>query len=66
MIANTPLAEWYAIKVCGRVGRMLQGEYLGDMIESDLEDMEIDDDFEMQRHQVENVSSSHDFGEGRE
>ena len=52
-----PLADWYMTKVLNRVTRTLAGDHLGDLVESELEDLEIDNDFELQRNQVENVSS---------
>ena len=39
MIENTPGANNYVDKVLGRVDRMLQGEFLGDMVDSDIENL---------------------------
>lgn len=47
MEKHLPLADWYISKVLNRVDRTLAGEHLGDLVESDLEDLEIDDDFEL-------------------
>ena len=47
MEKHLPLADWYINKVLNRVDRTLAGEHLGDLVESDLEDLEIDDDFEL-------------------
>ena len=57
MERHIPLANWYMTKVLNRVDRIRAGEHLGDLVESELEDIEVDNDFELQRHQVENVSS---------
>jgi hypothetical protein len=47
MIDNTPSAQFYIDKVLGRVGKMLDGEVLGHMVDSDIENLDVDHDFEM-------------------
>jgi len=44
-----PVAVNYVDKVLGRVERMMNGEELGAMIESELEDLDIDLSFENRR-----------------
>jgi hypothetical protein len=63
MLKHTPQAEWYVDKVWSRVGRMLGGEHLGDMVESELEDLAVDHAFELQRQRVEVASSQSETGE---
>jgi hypothetical protein len=46
MDLNEPLAVYYIDKVFARVDRMLQGQYLGDMVESDIENLQVDLEFE--------------------
>ena len=36
---------------------MLKGEFLGEMVDSDIENLQIDQDFENQRQQIEVMSS---------
>ena len=48
-----PVARHYVDKVLGRLDRILEGESIGSMIESELENLQIDDDFEMMRHRIE-------------
>ena len=45
---NVPLAGYYIDKVLGRVDLMLQGEYLGEMVDSDIENLLVDQAFEDQ------------------
>jgi hypothetical protein len=49
MIENQPIASNYVDKVIRRVRRMLNGEVLGDMVESEIENLQVDQDFELQR-----------------
>ena len=57
MNENTPIANNYVEKVYGRIDRMLKGEFLGEMVDSDIENLQIDQDFENQRQQIEVMSS---------
>lgn len=50
---NYELSEHYVNRVYKRLERQLQGEYIGSMIDSDLEDLEIDVSFEIIRGKLE-------------
>jgi len=53
-----PAAARYLDRMLGRVDRILGGEVLGDMVESELEDLQVDDSFEEIRGRVEGLSES--------
>ena len=53
-----PAAARYLDRMLGRVDRILGGEVLGDMVESELEDLQVDDSFEEIRGRVEGLSDS--------
>ena len=53
---NMYWAEYYLNKLNKRVERALEGEELGGMVESDLEGLEVDDQFENLRQRVESGS----------
>ena len=50
---HVPVAIHYVNKVFGRITRMMNGDELGSMIDSEYENLEIDDAFERHRHQME-------------
>lgn len=53
---NVPEAEWYVDKLEGRLERLLDGEELGGMVDSDFEDLLVDYEFENARQQIEVIS----------
>ena len=53
---NVPEAEWYVDKLEGRLERLLDGEELGGMVDSDFEDLLVDYEFENARKQIEVIS----------
>ena len=57
-----PIAKWFIDKMIYRVERILDGEDLGPMVESDLENLEVDYDFENHRQNIE-VASNEDLSE---
>ena len=58
-----PLARHYVDRVLKRLRRLLDGEYLGGMVDSEFENLEVDDEFERQRQKMEVPSSYHDVSE---
>lgn len=44
------VAEHYVDKVLGRIDRIMDGESIGSMIDSDLENLSVDKNFEIMRH----------------
>jgi hypothetical protein len=46
LIVNEPLARHYLNRVEKRMKRILNGEYIGAMIDSDEENLLVDEDFE--------------------
>ena len=58
-----PMANHYVEKVIRRLARLVNGEELGGMVDSELEDLEVDDDFELQRRKMEVPSSYNDPSE---
>ena len=44
-----PIAKWFVDKMQARVERILDGDVLGPMVDSDLENLEVDYDFENHR-----------------
>jgi len=57
------MANHYVEKVIRRLARLVNGEELGGMVDSELEDLEVDDDFELQRRKMEVPSSYNDPSE---
>lgn len=55
---SRPLAAHYLRRMYGRVDRTLAGEVLGDMVESELEDLQVDNSFEEIRGRVEGLSGA--------
>ena len=55
-----PIADWFINKLIGRVGRMMEGEDIGDMVDSELENLNIDLDFENARRMMEIATSDED------
>lgn len=53
-----PLAAHYVDKVLERLRRTLAGDVLGDMVESELEDLQVDHSFEELRERVEGLSDT--------
>lgn len=53
-----PLATHYIDRVCKRVDRILGGDQIGHMVDSDLEDLNVDAEFERIRQLIEVASSS--------
>ena len=58
-----PIASHYIDKVIKRLGRIQAGEQIGPMVDSELEDLEVDNDFELQRRKIEVPSSYNDASE---
>ena len=55
-----PVAAWFINKVIGRVGRIMDGEMIGDMVDSELENLNIDLEFENARQRMEIATSDED------
>ena len=55
---HRPLATHYIDRVCKRVDRILGGDQIGNMVDSDLEDLNVDAEFERIRQLIEVASSS--------
>lgn len=50
---SQPIVNHCMNKLLNRIDRTMDGEVLGDMVESDLEDLRVDDDFEEVRGRME-------------
>ena len=56
---DVPIAEKFMNKIYARLPRLLAGEHLGPLVDSELENLEVDEKFEMHRQNIEICSISH-------